>query len=812
MANRFSALVLKLPIPKSSFERALEAGLDPHAKQSLQHPTIAAGKLPRGRKFEPLVPEFRCVQTVRVPSVPEPLLSTKSTLIQVYHGIPAGSKLLRTSRLDRSKGGVKTAEGCEAEDVATRVFGIYHNPSEFIEVAKAAQHPLDTIHALPDQAIRCIFETLTLGPLGIARKRLQKLKQWQAWADESVTDELVLRASMDAGCERVLKSKRLVLLEKIANSLQWPDTDLHDQLRSGFKLTGHQKPSGVFGPDIKPGTQSRQDLADQCSVLQKAIWDKIASSREAEWSEPLWEITMKEVHEKQWLAGPYSRAELDVLFDGVWVPVRRFAVWQREKWRPIDDFSECGVNSTFSCLEKVDLRALDESVLVARLLSWFSCREKQIEFCLKNGERLVGEVHPFWTQVTGAADLVMKTVDLKSAYKQLAMNPCDQRFAVLALKKPGSTEVSGFVCKTLPFGSSASVLHFNRVARLLQRIGHELLVNWCNFYDDYPVVTFRALAKGTDLTIRALLKLVGFEWAADKDMEFSPCSDLLGVSLDLAAAQGGTIAVGNKVSRMVELRRSVEQLISERQVGPRMLPSLFGRALFVESNLLGRAGKLALSDLRLLEHSKKRIVRLQESELKALRLLLARYVVAKPRQVPSWFGESPILVFTDGACEPGQGSLVVTVGGVLFHPAESHARAFGVNVPDEVVAAWIKEGKEHPVPQTELYAVVLARSHWKGLIDGFRCVFFVDNQGSLDACIKGYSRVGSMRDLLLEYEELDAPCPVLPWFARVPSLSNVADFPSRGKWKALSEVVKRQVEEPVCFRTEKRLKSLQSTD
>ena len=41
------------------------------------------------------------------------------------------------------------------------------------------------------------------------------------------------------------------------------------------------------------------------------------------------------------------------------MPCRRFAVWQG-KWRPIDDFSENGVNACFECFEKVSLKALDE--------------------------------------------------------------------------------------------------------------------------------------------------------------------------------------------------------------------------------------------------------------------------------------------------------------------------------------------------------------------------------------------------------------------------------------------------------------------
>ena len=57
--------------------------------------------------------------------------------------------------------------------------------------------------------------------------------------------------------------------------------------------------------------------------------------------------------------------------------------------------------------------------------------------------------------------------------------------SVLALKRPETGDVAGFVSRTLPFGSTASVLHFNRVARLLHRIGLELDVAWTNYFGDF---------------------------------------------------------------------------------------------------------------------------------------------------------------------------------------------------------------------------------------------------------------------------------------------------------------------------------------
>ena len=180
---------------------------------------------------------------------------------------------------------------------------------------------------------------------------------------------------------------------------------------------------------------------------------------------------MEEVTTKRWLDGPYD--ELECLFGGVWNPVRRFGVWQRSKLRAIaaiDDFSESGVNASFAYLEKIQLRALDEIIWVAACSIKYVIHHEHFSFDV-GGETMSGKVG-----------------DLKPAYKQFAIHPSDRRLS--DLKKPKTGEVAGFVSRTLPFGSTASVLHFNRAARLLHRIGLELDVAWTNYYDDYPVVEF----------------------------------------------------------------------------------------------------------------------------------------------------------------------------------------------------------------------------------------------------------------------------------------------------------------------------------
>jgi len=438
----------------------------------------------------------------------------------------------------------------------------------------------------------------------------------------------------------------LALLEKLATDFDWPDKSIHQEIRQGFKLIGSQEPSGVFTADTKPRSLTEEELDKQLKFLKPAFWGKVQASPKMDYEEELWEATMQEMKQKHWLDGPYSKCELDILFEDNWLPVRCFAVWQRSKWRAIDDFSECGVNSTFSYLEKVDLKALDEIVWMACCFVRYCLFENRFDFTLASGEKLCGSVNPEWKQMPESAIQLVakkKTVRLKSAYKQFPTCPEHRRYSTLILEKPSNGTVMGFVSKTLPFGSVASVLHFNRISILLHMLGLRLDVAWTNYYDDFPVVDFKVPADHSSAVIRALTLMLEFECSLDKELPFAETAEMLGVMLDLQHASTESIKVANKLSRMDELKSTVQHIIASGRVVTKDLPSFFGRALFVGSQSKGREGRLALSELRVMERSKLQSVVLSDAQMDALKNLLLSYQKAEPRSLKVESASMPLI-------------------------------------------------------------------------------------------------------------------------------------------------------------------------
>ena len=739
---------------------------------------VATGKQPRGRRIAPIVSEFAYTQTKT--SASKPVLDDKKCLVRPFYDIPAGSKLLRTAPVKKGN-----------SQQSLWVFGVYRDAKAFCEVALSVFHPFDTFRALPDAMLRVVCRIMERHPLQTMKERLKTIISWKNIASSLKEANDDIFSGMDPGCAAVLKGKHLALLSKLASEVDWPDSTLHEELSQGFRLVGLQQPSGVFDADVRPRFLTEENLLKQSKFMRPALWNRIKKAPPNDYDGELWNATMEEVVSKRWLDGPYSYDELDTLFNGEWNPVRRFAVVQRDKIRAIDDFTESGVNSSFGYLEKIQLKALDEIIWIASCFVKLCLHEERFDFSLSDGGRLCGQVHEYWKSLDlSGAILHAKTVDLRSAYKQLAIHPCDRKISVLSLKDPEKGDVFGFVSKTLPFGSTASVLHFNRVSRLLHRLGLQLDVPWANYYDDYPVVDFACLSSSTSNTIRALMALLGFECSIDKEEPFGPQAEMLGVVLDLGKTGAGEVMVRNKPSRSKDLADSIDAIIKSGVVEPKKLPSIFGRALFTESQIMGRAGKLAMSELRVLERVHGNRVRVSDVQLAAFSVLAERYKSEIPRTIKVGPTLHPITIFTDGACELVDGSLQATVGAVLFFPDRSEPpRVFGCFVSSEVLSAWQAAGKVHPVALTEMYAVCLARHLWRELLNGQKVLFFIDNQGVLDCCIKGYSDEDELKKLVVAFEKCDSSKPCIPWFGRVPSLSNCGDLPSRGLWKELRNVI-----------------------
>eukprot|EP00435_Cladocopium_sp_Y103_P046836 s740_g13.t1 len=152
---------------------------------------------------------------------------------------------------------------------------------------------------------------------------------------------------------------------------------------------------------------------------------------------------MEEV-EVGWLRGPLQRC--NVPFNR---PIsRRFGLRQQKgKVRPIDDYIESGVNSCVATVEAPVLHTVDTAA--ATLMLWFDeCNANNFD-----------------------PKLEVRTFDLTSSYRQVALSPSGKRFAFTQVFDLVRKRVQYCQCCVLPFGVVRSVHSFLRLARAIWWLG-----------------------------------------------------------------------------------------------------------------------------------------------------------------------------------------------------------------------------------------------------------------------------------------------------------------------------------------------------
>ena len=523
-------------------------------------------------------------------------VNSKRCILHCIGDIPPGSKFLSHTLLNGDDLG---DERNNNNNKFQCMFGVYHSKDEFLEKSLLVLHPFDSMCPLKDELLKVLFNIVTKGPLWVVEKRKATLTKWLGFAKELGAQEADLHKSLEPSVAQVLAGKQLLLLQKLASDVGWPDVEIFGLMRTGFDLVGNASPSGVFDVELRPAELTVDELFQTRRFMRPALLGKTSSAKLDGDSKELWDKTCKEA-DGRLLKGPYSVSEVDAIFADGWTPVRRFGVRQSSgdttKLRPIDDYSECKVNQAFGYADKIDLRALDELVWVLRAWMRWMATNDACEVVLSCGTRLCGPVHSSWSMVDASPQVT--TLDLHAAYKQLAISPSSRSLSVVVLPNPDLGGIGCFVGNALPFGSTASVVYFNRIARLVWRLGLELLLPWCNYYDDYPVFAPACVAASTMSSMIGLVKLLGFSYSEDKLHPFGSTAAMLGVEVDCGPWKKGHIVVRNKESRAKEIQQLVSNLTVGEHLTSREFLSIVGRLQFAEAQVMGRLGKLALSRIR----------------------------------------------------------------------------------------------------------------------------------------------------------------------------------------------------------------------
>ena len=617
------------------------------------------------------------------------------------------------------------------------------------------------------------------------------------------SDERALHGKIPAHLRGLVGDKKFLLISKLAHGIGWQDTDIHKEMVEGFRLVGAGTKSGVFKPEVKPAMLSEEELMKKSKFIRPLILGKIANTKAPDYLDELHAITREEAGEKQWLEGPMTASQVTELVGEAWIPVQRFAVKQKNKLRPIDNFAENKVNEAWECPEKIGLHALDQLAWTISLISRAATDKGFIEVPLKSGECLTGQLHADWNGES--IKCLISTIDLKDAYKQFGIHREDRNKAVVSMKNLEGEGTVHYLMNCMPFGASSSVHNFNRISRMIWAIGVvELKLPWTNYFDDYPIVTPAGISLSTMPAAKCMLKLVGLGFAENKLEPFAARAEVLGVVVDCSHVANGKLIYSMKESRRQEALRAVEDILEAGAIIPALMPSVLGRLQFADGQLAGRTGRLAMADIRTMGLHSKNSINLDVGAKQALEMLRKRFLNNKPKTLALRSDTSPILLYTDGSFEPGEDRDIAMVGGVLLDGSEN-TRVFGCHVNSELLDRWHSDGKAHLIGQVEMYAIAVARYLWKVRLVNRRVIMFVDNWPVLDCYIPGSAKQKTWREILLCIEKIDGDIPAQVWATRVPSESNVADPPSRGTIEPIRFLGEIDLDQASCPMTGKAL-------
>ncbi|CAE7844912.1 unnamed protein product, partial [Symbiodinium necroappetens] len=231
-------------------------------------------------------------------------------------------------------------------------FGVYHAPQEFVAKALSEQHPCHLESLLPAELVQAIRVNHSKSAAVLGQERTETLRKWVERASELSADEEQLKNSFSPHRQKILHSKRLLLMKEMLDSVGHEDEDLVSDLSTGFDLTGPLPRSHVFRDKYRPAAMAEETLRKSARIVRGQVLGAVKSSGDEVVDQGVLAATEKELA-KGFVEGPVPESSIPP--DGT--ITHRFGVVQGQtdegpKIRPIDNYLSSLVNAVVSQSEQ----------------------------------------------------------------------------------------------------------------------------------------------------------------------------------------------------------------------------------------------------------------------------------------------------------------------------------------------------------------------------------------------------------------------------------------------------------------------------
>eukprot|EP00438_Fugacium_kawagutii_P004095 Skav202905 [mRNA] locus=scaffold3908:104145:105488:- [translate_table: standard] len=374
--------------------------------------------------------------------------------------------------------------------------------------------------------------------------------------------------------------------------------------------------------------------------------------------------------------------------------------------------------------------------------------------------------------------ILARSFDLSSAYKQLCVATSSRAYSYIAVYNPETKRADVFSQVCLPFGSKAAVNAFIRCSRCIQWIAAKcLLVPATCYYDDFVIATTPRMQNNSEATMSVLFDLLGWKYDKEgpKSDTFNQTVMTLGVIIDLQSTTTGVITVSNTTKRKLDVIALIDGVLDCGSLSYRDGQVLRGKLAFAHGQVFGLSGRYALQQVSDHVHRNPFSCKIGDSLRMALSFLKDKFVAAVPRRITK-AARHTSFILTDASFDHEKSG---GLGGVLCNPDGTVCSWFQLPLTTDEVAYFMRKDQEVAIAELETLAVVIAAFVWGDRIAQQHVVICLDNDVARFGLVKGYSKADGVTGLVriaAERFELDMS---MPWFLRVPSASNLADFPSR---------------------------------
>ena len=551
--------------------------------------------------------DFLQPKTVDISNMPlVQKLAPKMRIPDAVKEFPKGSRLLRF-QTNVAGGEVEHESVCSPNKGLPQnaAIGIPRDPWDFVAEAIKLTHPVLQRMQVSQFTIEAI-ELQTFDPVGFRRRHLE-FGQWVIQTvKESVQKEKAIHNDMPSHCRKVLVGKNISLFDRMIKHYGYPGDDLAMQMARGFPLYGWMPRSEVFQSLVRLPELHPEALKSMAKSFTQRTLAAMKSSGDEVLDATLWDATMSEVADG-YIVGPLDPSDLPV--GAIVAP--RFALQQKNKVRPIDDFTAAGTNLAVGMYEKMAVDTIDECAGIIKA----------------------------WMQRAGPGlQLVGKCYDLRKAYRQLAVSEEHLHASWVAVWNPEAGRPQVFQMDSMPFGATGSVAAFLRISQALKVLGTAgPAVIWTSFYDDFICVCKRGDEQAVDRVVRFLFSSLGRKLStdADKDLPFDLKFAALGVIFDLTGVPSGSFTIGNTEKRKAEIDSCISEVSVRSSLSPSESLSLRSGLTFAEAQIFGRGAKLALHSIGGPGRSNRTLHPLDEDTVFYFKWMKGRIVMAPPRLVES---------------------------------------------------------------------------------------------------------------------------------------------------------------------------------